>query len=59
LHFKTDFCLNSTSILQTQTQPSFTGPVGSQGVRFLADNIMQILQKDPAKGPYRRTVWTA
>jgi len=20
---------------------------------------MQILQKDPAKGPYRRTVWTA
>lgn len=44
------FCLNWVYILQTHTQPSFTCPAGSQGLKFLADKLMQILQKNPAKG---------
>lgn len=47
--FQDLFCLNSTYILQTQPQPSFTSLAGSQDVRFLADKIMQILQKDLTK----------
>lgn len=31
-------------------QPSFTCPVKSQDLRFLADQIILILKKDPAKG---------
>lgn len=43
------FCLNSAYILQTQTV-LLQRPVGSQGVRFLADKIKDILRRYPTKG---------
>lgn len=49
MHFRTDFVLIQL-IFYRLTQPSVTGPAGSQGVRLLADKIVQTLQKDPTTG---------